>query len=355
MHSSIPGLASALAALLVGSLQAQAAPAIELSGQQREALGVGSEASSREVATVSSRYPARVNLPAERQRVVSTPQAALVEAVLVAPGDAVKAGQPLARLRSAAVQELQRDALQAASQAELARSAFERDQKLLDEGVISQSRFDATRAAHRQAATLADERRRQLAALGGGDPSALDGLLQLRSPMAGVVLESMVLPGARVEPATALMKIASLEALVLELQVPVSEAASLRLGDAVRAPGASSAGRIVGIGQAVDPSTQSLVVRALVKNEGTQALRPGQLTEAQVERRSPAARRIAASALVRHEGRDAVFVEDAPGRFRMVPVRVSGTSAGMAVVEGLAGEVRVVVKGTAALLALARS
>lgn len=347
---------SLLAAASCGAAVAQTRPAVELSAQQVSALGVGSEAPAGSGSSVAVRYPARVSVPASRQRVVSAPLGGLVEALWVSPGDAVRAGQPLVSLRSPQLQELQRDSMQAASQSELARSVLDREERLHAEGLTSTGRLEASRAAYQQSRTLLDERRRQVALTGTPGESRPGGEMQLRSPIAGVVLEALVVPGQRSEPAAALLRIAALDTLSLELQVPVAEAAQVRIGDAVRSPATEVVGLVVSIGQAVDAATQSVTVRAQFRFAAGQnaGLRPGQLTEALVERPAPGTTRVAASAIVRSGGAPAVFVERGPGRYELQPVELGPTLAGSAAVRGLPAGSRVVVRGTAALLALAK-
>jgi multidrug efflux pump subunit AcrA (membrane-fusion protein) len=333
-------------------------------------------------------YPARVVLPPAQQRVVSAPFGGLVEALGVAAGDTVRGGQVLARLRSPQAQELQRDVLQTASQFDLAQRALVRDEQLHAEGLISTARLEATRAASQQAGLQFNERQRMLAhsgasALGstpGGGTAAgaavsLNasfgsgaGELALRSPIAGVVLEALVAVGQRVEPATALFRVADLSTLWLELQVPAADVGTLRPGDAVQFAEGRASARVLTIAQAVDPATQTVMVRAELKAQTAQtaqaagraapALRPGQVLEVRIEHnghKGPGLVQVPAAAVVQgHAGGAAVFVEQAPGRYRLVPVTVRASAGATSAVSGLEAGHRVVVSGTAALLALAR-
>ncbi len=356
--------------------------ALVLQPQQVASLGVRSEALAAQSARTAVTYPARVVVPPARQRVVSAPLGGLVEALGVAAGDAVRSGQVLARLRSPQAQELQRDVLQTASQFDLAQRALVRDEQLHSEGLISTARLEATRAARQQAGLQFNERQRMLAhsgasALGsvpGADAGAAAavnasfgsgaGELALRSPIAGVVLEALVAVGQRVEPATALFRVADLSTLWLELQVPAADVGALRAGDAVQLADGRAAARVLTIAQAVDPATQTVMVRAELKAKAQQAqatgpaapaLRPGQLLEVRIEHSGPGLVQVPAAAVVQgNAGGAAVFVEQAPGRYRLVPVTVRASAGGTSAVSGLAVGNRVVVAGTAALLALAR-
>lgn len=360
--------ADAVTASLASTLTAQAAPAgpaaavLSLKSEQVRSLGISTQPARAAVAgaTAATAWPARLVVPPAQQRVVSAPLAGLLTGVQVAAGDVVRAGQTLASLRSGQAQELQRDAQQARSQAELAQRALARDEQLHAEGLIPTTRLDASRVALRQASLLAAERQRQLQQTGAASASGDD--LSLTSPITGVVLESTVAAGQRVDGATALFRIAQLGTLWAEVQVPVAEAGQVRPGDAVRiaALGADdhAAGRVLSLGQAVDPATQTLAVRVEVKVGAGQRLRPGQLVEARIASRASTGAGVvslAAAALVRQGEGQAVFVEQSPGQFRLVPVQVRASSAGQATVSGLPVGAQVVVQGTAALLALVKS
>jgi multidrug efflux pump subunit AcrA (membrane-fusion protein) len=316
--------------------------------------------------------------------VVSAPLGGLVEALGVAAGDTVRGGQVLARLRSPQAQELQRDVLQTASQFDLAQRALVRDEQLHAEGLISTARLEATRAASQQAGLQFNERQRMLAHSGasalGSMPGGVvagaavtlngsfgsgAGELALRSPIAGVVLEALVAVGQRVEPATALFRVADLSTLWLELQVPAADVGTLRPGDAVQFAEGRASARVLTIAQAVDPATQTVMVRAELKAQTAQAaglaapaLRPGQVLEVRIEHnghKGPGLVQVPAAAVVQgHAGGAAVFVEQAPGRYRLVPVTVRASAGATSAVSGLEAGHRVVVSGTAALLALAR-
>lgn len=332
-----------------------------LAAQQVEALGIRVEPVGGGQTASLARYPGQVVVPVARQRLVAAPLPGLVESLQVAAGDPVRAGQTLAVLRSAQATELQRDVAQANSQAELARRSLERDEQLFAEGLIAQSRLEAARAQARQAQAQQLERRRALeqAGVGGGS-----GQIVLRAPIAGVVLDQRALVGQRIEQAAPLYRIATLDPLWVEMQVPATDAATLALGRAVRveasptAGGADAAGatggakaiegRVIALGQSVDAATQTVLVRAEVRAPGG-VLRPGQTVVATVEIPGAGTVQLPAAAVVEDGGATVVFVEEAAGSFRRVPVVLVRTADHVATVRGIAAGARVVVHGTAAL------
>ncbi|MEK8052918.1 efflux RND transporter periplasmic adaptor subunit [Ideonella sp. DXS22W] len=308
-----------------------------------------------------SRHPGRVVVPESRQRVLAAPVAALVERLQVGVGDEVRAGQVLATLRSPAAQDLQREAQAAAMQAELAQSTLTRDQRLFDEGLIAAARLEATRAQARQATLLADDRRRALAQAGAA-AQANGGVVTLTSPISGTVIERQATVGQRLEAAAPLLRIAALDTLWVELQVPVREAAALRVGDAVQLDEPALPARVIAIARAVDAASQTVMVRAAVQAPAaaTAALRVGQGVQAELLRAPTAGLAVPAGAVVQHGGRDWVFADLGGGRLRALPVQVLQRSGQGVLVRpaeptqtpGLVADTRLVVQGTASLKAL---
>jgi RND family efflux transporter MFP subunit len=261
----------------------------------------------------------------------------------------------LARLASPQALELQRDALQAGSQSALLRQSLKRDEQLFAEGLIAESRLQATRAAASQAAAQASERQQGLA-LAGIAPGKLGASLALTAPIDGVVLEQGGQLGQRVEAATLIYRIAKLTPLWLEIQVPLAVAATLKEGMAIKLADRDISGRLIAIGRAVDPASQTVLLRAEV-DKGAAALHAGQVLE--VEIATPAGKqqqRLPAAALVRHDGKTYAFVQtagdDQGARFAARPVQVVSQGGDSVLVDGVQAGERVAVRGVSGLKAM---
>lgn len=317
---------------------------ISLTPTQRQNLGIETQAVESANQGTAGSLPAQVVVPVDQLRVVAAPLAALVEQVMVAAGDTVKAGQVLARLSSPQLLELQRNNIVAKSQAELTARGMKRDEALYAEGIIAESRLSATRANAQEAAALARQSAGALQ-LAGGDGT-------VRAPMAGTVLEQSAVPGQRVEPAAPLFRIGNLKTLWLEIQAPAALAASLRPGLAVTVKDSAAKGSLINVGRQLGNS-QTVTLRARI-DQGADTLRPGQSVEAQVATAAVAAQaalwRIPVAALVRLPTPH-VFMESDKS-FLLIPVKVASEGNGSVLVTAdfkTAG--KVVVKGVAALKA----
>lgn len=330
------------------------AEALRLEAAQLRSLGIETIQAGNAPASAGATFPARVTVPNAQMRVISAPVAGLVEMLAVAPGSTVKRGQVLAHLASPQALELQRDVLQSASQAELQQQSLKRDEQLFAEGLIAESRLQATRAAAAQANALAGERRQGLA-LAGVAPGKLGGPLALVAPIDGVVLEQNAQLGQRVEASAPLYRIARLRPLWLEIQVPLDIAIGLKEGQPVRLAGSPVVGKLQAIGRAVDAASQTVLVRAVV-DQGAETLIPGQAIETGLDTADRAGLRLPAGALVRHEGATLVFVQtaasDKGAQFEPRPVRIVGQGGTEATVEGVKPGERVVTRGISGLKAM---
>lgn len=343
-----------LLALWALSGLAGAAEPLILQAAQMRALGIETIVAGQPGSGTGSQLAARVLVPNAQMRVVAAPADGLIEMLAVAPGATVKRGQVLAHLLSPQTLELQRDAVQAASQAGLLEQAARRDEQLFAEGLIAESRLQASRAAAVQAAVQLAERRRGLA-LSGAEKGQLGGKLALTASIDGVVLEQGVQLGQRVETATLIYRIAQLSPLWLEIQVPVGQAATLRPGTPVRVAGSAVVGKLIAVGSAVDPASQTVLLRAEVA-KGAETLRPGLFIEVEIATPAGPHQRLPASALVREQGRTLAFVQtaatDRETRFEARPVRIVNQGGDSVVVDGITAGERVAVKGTSGLKAM---
>ncbi|MBW7930504.1 MAG: efflux RND transporter periplasmic adaptor subunit [Gammaproteobacteria bacterium] len=331
---------------------------VEITASQRAALGIVTAPLSATAGAAAIGLPATVRVPPDRERVIAAPAAGMVSRVLVALGDTVKAGQPLLELRGGELAAAQRDAAEAAAQARLAEASASRDEALFEEGIVAQSRLEATRAALGQARAHLAETRASLRLMGfpaveiGSieKGETLGDSVRLVAPIAGSVLEVPAMVGERVEVATPLARIAALDTLWLEIQAPVDVAARLAPGQKVLVSGTGATGRVLVIGSSVS-SAQTVVVRAGIDNPGGE-LRLNQQLTASVEGQAAAHQwQVPTRAIVSQDGGNWVFVERPEG-FAPVAVQVLSRSTRAAVVVAdFTGSERLVVEGVAAVKA----
>lgn len=301
-------------------------------------------------------------LPAQQSDLVSMPLAGVVQAVLVAPMQAVRAGQPVARIMSPELAQWQREWLLAETQARLVKNKAERDEQLFADGIVSEHRRNESKAQHEMAALTAREHRQALRLAGvseatleraaAGSAEALSPQLTLLAPVAGTVLEQLAAPGQRLEPGTPVARIARGGSLVIELQASAQQAQLLRVGDTLAVDGCKTPARITALSPQLSSATQGVQLRAeLVKRED--CLRINQFVQVRWQgdsrRTGSAAFSVPAAAVVQQGGRQYVFVRQPQG-FLATPVVVApGGGTDVLVTSGLKAGDEVVVQGVAAI------
>jgi RND family efflux transporter MFP subunit len=350
------------AALLRPSVGAAQPPGIAIRLDDRQVRAGGIELARIEPEAGQSEIvlPGTVAVPPQQIRVVAAPAAGLVEALLVAPDEAVQRGQPLARLRSTELIEAQREYLEASARDGLARQALARDEQLFRERIIAERRLLTTRAEAAAAAATLDERGQLLTLLG----MAAEELAQLRAsrriapnlvvlaPEAAMVLQRHATPGERVAQSAPLLTLAQLSPLWVNVQVPLSRAPLLEQAVRVAIPAQGAEGQVLRMGRSADPATQSVNMVAEVRR-GADALRPGQVVSVAVSVAANGAPqwRVPAGAVVRHRERHWVFRRASDG-FRALPVTLLAETAQAASIRSaaLSAGDQVAVRGIVALL-----
>lgn len=336
-----------LALALLGTAAAGAADMVPLTAAQKKNLGIVAAAATAQAASPAQTYPARVTLPPTSVRVVAAAGEALITRLLVQPGDRVKAGAPLVTVSMAGLAEAQNALTQARLKAQLAADSAARDEKLFEEGLIAESRLRASRAEAQSARASVQAAQTALAMLGTG--KAAGGSMTLTAPIAGVVIESAAEPGQRVDAGTALVKLADLSKLALEIPLSTTQASQVAVGQSVTVAGTSASGRITALLPQLSASQSVLARASLADPQGL--LRPGQSVQAAIAGTPAAASlTVPAAALMWKGSTPYVFVETPQG-FAPTRVQLVRQNASQAEVAGLAAGSRVAVKGVAALKA----
>jgi cobalt-zinc-cadmium efflux system membrane fusion protein len=337
-----------------------AADAIQISGEHLQNLGVilGKLEPASQVPVLSA--PGKVVIPPAREYIVSASQAGAIDKMNVAIGDKVAKGQILAQLNSPDLVTLQREYLKAGSARQVSLMNYNRDKKLVEEGVIPERRWQETSSEYRSAVSEADEHR-QLLEIAGMTAAEIDSLakthrltrqLNVRAPIAGVVMERSAVAGTRIDMMAPLYRIANLDELWLELNIPQERMSDIKIGDRVMVDNSDVGAKITLLGQSVNPENQTILARAVVEKQNAGSLRPGQRLNTRIIQSSgKAAFKVPNAAIAQNEGKAFVFVRTQQG-FLVMPVAVIGKQDDESIISGeLDGNEEIAVKGAAALKA----
>jgi len=302
--------------------------------------------------------PAKVDIPPAQEYIVSASQSGLITRLNAAAGDKVKKGEILARINSSDLLSMQRLYLKARSELALGLLAYQRDKKLLENGVISERRWQETRSQYNAFFSEADEHRQLLEIAGMSDGEIeqlnkshkLSGQLNILSPVTGVVIERMAVAGARVDNLAPLYRIGVLNELWLDIAIPQERIGSIKAGDQVLIENSPVRAEISLLGQSVNPETQTLPVRAVVKNAQV-SLRPGQKINVQIIHSIDHAFKLPNTAIAQNAGKSYIFIRTQTG-FQVNPIVIIGKQGDESVVTGdLTGNEDIAINGAVALKA----
>jgi len=185
-------------------------------------------------------------------------------------GQRVGAGQLLARLDAAGLQDTYLSArsavTSASSGADIAARELARSQKLLAAGAIAERDIEQARRASIAAnAGLADARARLANA-----QKQLDNT-RVVAPISGVVSERAVSAGDVVQPGAAMYTVVDPSSMRLEASIPADQLAAVRIGVPVTFtingyPGRTMLGKVTRINPTADPATRQVRIIASIPN-----------------------------------------------------------------------------------------
>jgi cobalt-zinc-cadmium efflux system membrane fusion protein len=294
----------------------------------------------------------RVN--ANRHAEVAPPITAQVVAIRANQNARVSRGEVLVELRSVELGRARAAHLSAEARVELARQTLDRKRALALERIAARREVEEAEAGLKAAEAELRAVSASLSSLGappeppGEDPSRFE----LRSPIAGVVLERAAVVGQQADPSEPLFEIAGLESVWLVVQAFERDAARVREGASARItfpalPGRVFEGRVDQIGLQVDAESRTVPIRLTLPNpEGH--FRPGMSATASIDLGGGAARIVAvpAASLQRLEDHWVVFLPREEGAFEIRTVgRGRDLGGEVEIVSGLAPGETVVVEG----------
>jgi cobalt-zinc-cadmium efflux system membrane fusion protein len=279
--------------------------------------------------------------------------------VRVRPGDRVRVGQTLVTLQSPQAGMAQSDFDKARAQASYARSARERAERLLALKAIPQQDYD--RAIADDELASAELRRATSVADQIGATASASGEVAIRSPLNGVVLARTAVPGTGVEVGAPLVIVTDPTSLWLSIDAPENLASLFRRDAQLRFtvpayPADTFSARIDAIGPGLDPSTRTLPIRGVIRNQG-ERLKPEMLASVSAAGNGGvSAPSVLEDAVQLLDGKSVVFVAhpDSMGGARFVPrtVQLGSRSGGrIAITHGLTAGDLVVTRGALSIKA----
>jgi RND family efflux transporter MFP subunit len=344
------------------------------------ALRSRSAAQQVEFATVAAAYPstsvailnATGRVVAQRRASVSSKGTGRLEWLGVQEGQMVKEGDVIARLENrdvaaqreqaaAQVQAARANLVQGEAELDDARSALKRSQDLARQNFISGSALDTAEARYNKSRAQIDALKAQIAVAEANHrvtSVAYDQTL-IRAPFTGIVLTKSANVGDIVTPFSsasgttgAVVTMADMETLEVEADVSESSIAKIKVGQPAEVqldafPELRLLGEVSRVVPTVDRSKATLLVKVKFVEHDSRVLPDMSAKIAFLARAlTPEERKpvpaLRPDAIVKRDGADVVFVVEAAGAVKPVPVRTGEKVGDLVRVEGIAPGTRVV-------------
>ncbi len=356
-HSGAPAAKPEIAAANTpeGEIKLSAA---QIEGAKIETALVGSGVLTRRVTV-----PAALKSDADRVGRVAAKVAGVVAEMRKHLGDPVARGEAIAIVDSREVADAKSEYLAAAVNHDLQSKLFAREKGLFAHKITAEQLFLKAQTTYTEARLRFDLARQKLAALDVSE-SEMAGLArqplarlrqkEIRSPIAGRVIERLVNIGQPVTAESQLYVVSDLSVVEAELSVPIATLSTLRDGQPVRLVGADGRffdGKVTSISGVVTQETRTGRVLATFANADF-ALHPGVLLNAEIALAQAQAKIVVPRAAVQViHNEPSVFLRMTDGFQRRSVELGEGDDTLVEVVKGLSGGESIAVTNTFALKA----
>jgi cobalt-zinc-cadmium efflux system membrane fusion protein len=281
-----------------------------------------------------------------------------VSEILAIPGQLVKQGDVLAKITSTELTQSQLSYLKAKSASQLADQAANRARILYKEDVIAlaelQKREAESSSARADFRATNDQLRVQGMDQASIDRLAKSGVIEsinnVIATIPGEIVERKINKGQVVQPSDALFTVADLSSLWAVSEIPESNSYLIHKGQKVNLiiPALRNTeveGVVAHVDSIVNPQTRTVVVRMEVPNkEGL--IKPGMLATMMIESQPTQRLLVPASAVIREDNHDHVFIREDEDTYRMVAVKLGPEGKGYRpVISGLKEGQEIAVNG----------
>ena len=328
---------------------------IPVNAQQAQDLGITTQIPTP-VSTMSlPSFNGRVIALDKDHISITARQDGVIVAVHVMPYESVKKGTTLVTVHSQDLLELEEHYIGACIAHENLSSTYQREEKLLQAGVIAQKRLQQTRHDMDQSTLKRDAFYASLEALGVREDALKklqktrtpQGLLTINAPLEGEILRANAHVGQYVASHHVLFELYAQGTRYIEFDVPLELLEFIHVGDMCSFK--NTHGTITTMGQTVNPQSQSITVRARIHNP--ELVRIHSLHEVTLHAKAPqGVFRIPTSALVFSHAKAYVF-RQVPSGFEALPVTLASEEAAHYTIKAnLAPQDTLTVTATVALL-----
>jgi cobalt-zinc-cadmium efflux system membrane fusion protein len=282
-----------------------------------------------------------------------------VHEVYVKEGDYIKEGQTLMHVEGLEIGEIKAVYLQAKAMLDFTKAAYERQQTLLEQKVGSQKTFLEAKAEYEKALAEYNAEDKKIHSIGlehkdietNADSEHISGVLPIKAPISGIVVERNVVIGQLVEANTTAFKIMNISNLWAEGQIYEKDITKISGRPKVEFttsayPNEKFKGVVILIGQTIDEHSRTIKVRASLQNTSNK-LKPNMFGELLIPiSNNTKGIVIPTDAMVKEGNESYVFIVENDSTFSRRNVEVGIEFAGMReILSGLNKGEKIVTKG----------
>jgi len=333
---------------------------VKLSDAEASQAGVKAEALAEQQLADTLTVTATVEAQRERIAHVLPRIPGRIASVSAKLGDVVKQGQVLATLDSIEAGEAYSAYAQALAEANVAKAAYERAERLHADQIIAGKEYQRAKGEYQKTQAQVQGAAGKLRMLGvspaDGARGATNSSVPVTAPLRGTVIERKAVLGELAKTEAALFVVADLSKVWLEANIGEADLGRVRIGATARArfagrPDEVFQGKVSHLGAVLEKETRT--AKAIVELDNPKGfLRPQMFASVDIE--TGTARKamvVPESAVTLVQGLPTVFVEEAAG-FAARPVELGTRSGGKVTIKsGVAAGDLVVTEGVYALKA----
>ncbi len=310
-----------------------------------EKAGVRTSEPTRIMMAEGKRIPGHAVFDREQLAHMTSLASGVVQKVYVQPGAKVSKGDLLVEIAIPEVAGLKADFIAAQARRVQAKATYQREKDLLERGISSRQEFQLAEAEYLASQSATERYRHQLLNFGLSEAD-LNRLAQsqqvganvfLRAPFAGLVIELQTTTGEAVNTGTPLVKLANIDSLWIELDIPESMIYQAETGVKVQAqfdglPGMVFQGELFQVGAELDERSRTLKALAEVSNPGHR-LKVGMFGSVKILSSETMARlAIPEEAVQNIDGQTYLFIQEEPDLYELRRVTTGADQDGLVVV-----------------------
>lgn len=300
--------------------------AIELTPEEIREIGLETAVASLGAVDIHISLPGEIRVNQDRMAHVGPRVEGVVTEVNKKLGDTVKAGEVIAVIASQELADVKAGYLAAVERYEMAKLAFDREEKLWEEKISSEQDYLGKKQALTEASIEKRAAEQKLHAIGFDEsylkklPDESEQLLtrfEIKAPFEGSIIEKHIVLGELVGTESAVYVVADLSLVWVDLQVYPKDLKYIKKGQQVVISADSeipeASGVISYVGLIVEAESRTALARVELSNESG-IFRPGLFVTAQVSVSKTQAKVVVPKDSIQSlEGRKCVFIEDEHG------------------------------------------